>query len=219
MARVKKNAIHGAAGQLVYRTVNGKVIASAKPSKYKKSKSRALLSNRKKFSYAGSLAKEIKEEPILFAAWEQYSKGESNSHNSIMSNNIQLSTDAGLTVSNIIVPPSKYNLIKDISLIDNSINLSIELFENYHAIVLDKQLRVCLLFTGLNSTYETQYKTLEEIIISKEEDNISAISINLNSALLDFIGQYENVILYAAAIWTFISPHKLCWSSSFAKKI
>jgi len=219
MARVTGKAIRGAAGKVVYRTVNGQVIMSAKPSKYKKSKSRALLSNRKKFLYAGGLAKIIKECSILFAAWKQYSQDESTPHNSIMSNNISTANNTGLTLSNTIVPPSDYSLIKDISLINNSINVSIELFGNYFAFVFEKQLRIFLLFTGLNSTSNIEYESYSEIFIPAEGVTFQDIKIELTSKILDFINQHENVILYSTAVWTTTSPFELCWSSSYAKKI
>ena len=219
MARVTGKAIRGAAGKVVYRTVNGQVIMSAKPSKYKKSKSRALLSNRKKFKYAGELAKIIKEVSILYAAWEQYSQDEITPHNSIMSNNISSASNTGLTISNTIVPPSDYSLIKDISVINNSINLSIELISNYHSIVLDNQTRIILLFTGLNSTAETDYKLRRDVFIPKEGTTISDITVEIKSDILDFINHHENVILFAAVMWTLISPHELCWSSTYAKMI
>jgi hypothetical protein len=219
MARVTGKAIRGAAGKVVYRTVNGQVIMSAKPSKYKKSKSRALLTNNKKFFYASGLAKIIKECSILYAAWEKYSQNESTPHNSIMSNNISTSSNTGLTVSNTIVPPSDYSLIKDISLINNSINVSIELFGNYFAVVFEKQLRIFLLFTGLNSTSKIEYKSYSEIFIPAEGVTINDIKIELKSDILDFINKYENVILFSTAVWTTTSPYELCWSSSYAKKI
>jgi hypothetical protein len=219
MARVKKNAIHGVAGQLVYRTVNGKVIASAKPSKYKKSKSRALLSNRKKFLHASSLASYINSVPILNTVWKQFLNKESTLYNSVISKNINLATREGLTTENIIVPPSGYSMIRDISLNNNAINISFELFEKFDTLVLDRQLRIYILFAGVNYSGNMSFGDVSSNLIPEDGNGVLTSNIGLNTGIEHLFSITKNIIVYAALIWNLKDNYEFCWSSSFAKTI
>ena len=222
MAIEKKNSqfgFTGKTGNLVTRIVNGKRIVSARPRPYKKRESKSVISNNNKFRHSGGLAKCVSSVPLLKTIWKEYSKGESIAYRSIISENIHLATDAGLTISNIIVPSSDYNLINDILLIDNFANISFNLTQNLILSVLENKFRIYLIFARLDKAGELDCKSDQYLLIPEKDIDISLIKFALGVEVPNFISNYEDVTIFATAIWNLKNNFKICWSSTFAKMI
>ena len=209
----------GKLGQLVIRKVGNKFIASARPASFKKSNSIKAVSTRSHFSYANKFATFINPDPVLHEIWDLFSEENSIGFRSIISENRNLMTDQGPSISNIIVPPSEYNIISDISLIDNSINITIQQFGNNSAKVLDNLFRIFVLFAKVDDTYKLSGELFNSIVISENGIDLQTINIEMSSIVQDFIKGEKDFILYGAIVWNLKDNLEWRWSSSFGKKI
>jgi len=209
----------GKLGQLVIRKVGNRFIASAHPASFKKSNSKRAVSGRKHFSYANKFAKYITTDPVLHEIWNLFSDENSIGYRSIISENRNLMTDQGPSILNIIVPPSEYNIINDISLIDNSINITIQTFPDTNTAVLDNLLRIFVLFATVDDAYKLNCELFQTVFISKKEIDSQTFNIELSDSVQEFIQGKQDLILYGAIVWNLKDNLKWRWSSTFGKKI
>jgi len=222
MAILKKNSLPGLTGklgQLVIREVNGKQVVSAKPDNRKTSQSKKAVSNRKSFHYVNSFAKFIYFIPGLSALWAQCLNRKYIVYNSIVSENKKYVTDIGLTLSNTIVPSSDYNFINDITLNNNSVDISVDLTQKYISTVIENKFNIILIFAGYDKYGTLSYKFDENLFIPEENIDISLISFQLQIDNLDFVKSHTDVIVFGTMIWNLRNNFELCWSSTFGKKI
>ena len=222
MAIIKKDILSsftGKLGNLAIRNINGKTIAAARPSHYNKSNSDKAVSQRNKFSIVNGFAKNIYLFEELVKIWNQYSYQKSTAYNSIMSNNLKSTTNEGLTLSNIIVPPSDYNLINDISIIDNYANVTIELPQNYLSQVIESKISIFLVFAGFNENGELIFGIADGSFIAEQDAGISVIKVFPNVEQIAIIKNIENAKVFGTAVWYLRNNFDLCWSSTFGKKL
>jgi len=208
----------GKTGKLVTRIVNGKRIVSARPGPYKR-ESKFVISNNNKFRYLVKLAKCITSIPVLKAIWKKYSNGASIGYRSIISENMDLATDAGLTESNIIIPSSEYKIINDISIDDNSANISFNLTQNFISTVLANKLNIILIFARLNEKGEMDCMADQYLLIPEKDIEVSPIKFALGVEVPNIINGYNDVIVFGTVTWNLNNTFELGWSSSFARKI
>ena len=209
----------GKLGQLVIRKVGNRFIASARPASFKKSNSIKAVSTRSHFSYANKFATFINPDPVLHEIWDLFSEENSIGYRSIISENKNLMTDQGPSISNIIVPPSEYNIINDISLNDNSINIIFQKFPDKCTTVLDNIFRIFVLFAKVDDAYELSCELFNSVFIDQNGIDSQAINIELSDSVQEFIKGEKNLILYGAIIWSLKENLEWRWSSTFGKKI
>jgi hypothetical protein len=209
----------GKLGQLVVRKVGNRFIASARPASFKKSNSIKAVSTRSHFSYANKFATYINPDPVLHEVWDLFSEENSIGYRSIISENRNLMTDQGPSISNIIVPPSEYNIINDISLIDNSINITFQKFPDISTAILDNLFRIFVLFAKVDDVYKLSCELFKTVVISKNGIDSQAINIELSDIVQDFIKRKKDLILYGAIVWNLKDNLEWRWSSSFGKKL
>jgi hypothetical protein len=209
----------GKLGQLVVRKVGNRFIASARPASFKKSNSIKAVSTRSHFSYANKFATFINPDPVLHEIWDLFSEENSIGYRSIISENRNLMTDQGPSISNIIVPPSEFNIISDISLIDNSINITFQKFPDISTAVLDNLFRIFVLFAAVDDVYKLSGELVNSVVISENGIDLQPINIEMSSTIQEFITGKKEFILYGAVVWSLKDNLEWRWSSSFGKKL
>ncbi|MCL4551545.1 MAG: hypothetical protein M1495_23600 [Bacteroidetes bacterium] len=119
MAFINENplfSINGKVGKYVVRKFNGKKIIALRPTHYKKTKSKRVLVNQNKFAMVSNLAKVVNSNPLLYEIWKSSRLKGFSPYHKIIKANMKHATEDGLSVCNIIVPPSQFNFVGDILL-------------------------------------------------------------------------------------------------------
>lgn len=137
MAIIKKNVLgtfQGSLSDIVLRVRNGKVVAYAKPTKQRVSRTKSALIARYRFALTVALAKEINRNEILSKIWSQTKIKATNSYQKLIKVNSPFTEPQSLSIRNKITPDGIP--LKDVAIqtVNNFLELTIDLSK------IDKQL-------------------------------------------------------------------------------
>lgn len=214
-------AINGKIGKYVVRKFNGQKVIACRHAHYKKTKSKQAILNQNKFSIVSKFAKQINSIPPLSDIWKKSKLKGFSAYHKIIKANIKFAAANSLSEFNIIVPPSLYGFVADVSLSNNMLIFSINHLQFADLLIHDNQFNLFIILSFIKSAKSKKGKSAAEFVshsIILENNSInSSLQIMLEKNIINFFEESDKCILFSTLVWK--SNNKLEWNSSFSKVI
>ncbi|MEW5844539.1 MAG: hypothetical protein AB1775_14890 [Bacteroidota bacterium] len=224
MAFINENplfSINGKVGKYVVRKFNGKKIIALRPTHYKKTKSKQALVNQNKFAMVSSLAKVVNSNPLLHEIWKSSRLKGFSPYHRIIKANMKYAAEDGLSASNIIVPPTPYSLVADVSFSNDRLIFNINHLQFTNLSIQNNQLYLFVVLSFTKSAKSKKGKSALEYVsrnIILENNSInSSLQIMIEKNIINYIEQGGKCLLFSTLVWK--SNNKVEWNSSFSKVI
>lgn len=224
MAFIQENplfTINGKIGKYVVRKFNGKKVIACRPSHYKKTKSKHALLNQDKFSVVSKFAKQINSIPVLSGIWKKSKLKGFSAYHKIIKANIKFAAANSLSEFNIIVPPSLYSFVADVSLSNDRLIFNINHLQFTNLSIQNNQLYLFVVLSFTKSAKSKKGKSSPEFVpryIILENNSInSSLQIMVEKNIINCIEQCGKCLLFSTLVWK--SNNKFEWNSSFSKVI
>jgi hypothetical protein len=214
--------VTGTLGDIVRRKRYGKIVVSRRPSKYRKSKSKAAVDGRNSFALSVAFAKAVNSIPHLKQVWQLAKLDGVVAYNRIIKYNKQFIKDSSLTVNNIITPKGIFFLLNDFSLQNKKLVLSIDLKETDLKKLLTPGFYIHIILYAFNAT-GTKSKEFFITAISTQvnvqaEKNIIDLEIALDTSITNYLKYYKSLIVYAGATNYSGNKKSIFWTNTVAKQ-
>ncbi len=221
MAIIKNilGTITGRIGDIVVRTVNGKSVASVRPSKYNASQSSQAVFNRNRFSVTVSFAKYVNFIPLLSKVWSTARIQGVSAFNKILKCNVKLSGKEHPSECNIITPSGYTIELNEVEFEKDFI--SIEVCREIK--FAETQCDYCVIIVF--AFYQPLKQGISHFVMShsvkqlKMPGQTSLIRISLDDNQKQFRELYSYCNIYVAEIIESQKHDKPVWSSSVTRTI
>lgn len=224
MAFINENplfSVNGKVGRYVVRKFNGKKVIALRPAHYKKTGSKKALVNQNKFAAVSNLAKVVNSSPLLYGIWKSSRLKGFSPYHKIIKANMKHTTEDGLSVFNIIVPPPQSNFIDDVSLQNNFLVCKLHNIDKLTQSIKNGRLHLIIVwsFSKLSKSKVVKHN----VKLGSYSFALSGNSVASGYQILiekDVVAQIKNstrCVFFVAMIW--YSSKKLEWSACYAKVI
>lgn len=214
--------VTGTLGDIVRRKRYGKIVVSRRPSKYRKSKSKAAVDGRNSFALSVAFAKAVNSIPHLKQVWQLAKLDGVVAYNRIIKYNKQFIKDSSLTVNNIITPKGIYFLLNDFSLQNKKLVLSIDLKETDLKKLLTPGFYIHIILYAFNAagtkSKEFFITAISTQVNTQAENNIIDLEITLDTSITNYLKYYKSLIVYAAATNYSGNKKSIFWTNTVAKQ-
>ena len=224
MAFIQENplfAINGKIGKYVVRKFNGKKIIALRPAHYKKTGSKKALVNQNKFAAVSNLAKVVNSSPLLYGIWKSSRLKGFSPYHKIIKANMKYTTEDGLSVFNIIVPPSQFNFIDDVSLQNNFLDCKLCCLDKLTQSIRNGRLHLIIVWSFSKSTESNGGKHSIKLVSNSfalpGNSVASHLQILLKEDVVALIKNSTRCVLFIALAWH--SCKKWEWNACYAKVI
>lgn len=216
--------VTGKLGNVVIRELNGKLVASIRPAKYKTGRSQFAKTNRNRFAVSVNFARCVNSINILKEVWRMADLEGTYAFNRILKYNIPHSKISYPSENNVITPKGFSIEINNLVFENDCIEFILveSDISNYETTAVDES---CLII--LMAFYEPKEKTsnlfaIDHVVFSlpsTNSENEKVIKISTGKRLQLLIESYSKCNFYFAEVVKIISSKKFLWSSTVCKPV